>query len=75
MPTKSLHGVTLWAVPRFHRSEITPEKADKKSETGKSETTVEWVGRLRTYSFSLGQDGEAKRPSAAGAPDQPETCH
>jgi hypothetical protein len=70
MPTKTVHGVTLWAVPRFHRSEITPEK---------TETGVEWVNRLKTYSFSLGQDDvakrEAKRQTASTPPDQSETCH
>lgn len=66
MPTKIIHGVTLWAVPRFHRSEIAPENA---------ETGAEWVNRLKTYSFTLDQAGEAKRSSAAGQPDQAEICH
>ena len=66
MPTKILHGVTLWAVPRFHRSEIAPENI---------ETGAEWVNRLKTYSFPLGQEGEAQRPGAAGQTDQAEICH
>ncbi len=66
MPTKISHGVTLWAVPRFHRSEIAPENA---------ETGTQWVNRLKTYSFPLGQDEAAKRPAAPGLPDQPEICH
>jgi hypothetical protein len=66
MPTKTLHGVTLWAIPRFHRSEISPDK---------TETGVEWVSRLKTYSFPLNQDDEAKRKSPANQPDQAETCH
>ncbi len=65
MPTKTSHGVTLWAVPRFHRAEIAP---------GNAETGVEWVNRLKTYSFPLGHESEAQRP-AAGQPDQAETCH
>ena len=66
MPAKIVHGVTLWAVPRFHRSEIASEKV---------ETGAEWVNRMKTYSFSLGQEGEAKRTSASGQPDQAEICH
>ena len=66
MPTKTLHGVTLWAVPRFHRSDIAPTNA---------ETGAEWVNRLKTYSFPLGEEGEKKRPANASLPDQPETCH
>lgn len=66
MPTKTSHGVTLWAVPRFHRSDITPAKA---------ETGAEWVNRLKTYSFPLTREEEVKRPSAANLPDLPETCH
>ena len=72
MPTKTLHGVTLWAVPRFHRSEITPEN---------SETGTEWVNRLKTYSFSLGQDegkagGKAAKPPPGPTNLKPvtETC-
>lgn len=66
MPTKTLHGVTLWAVPRFHRSDITADNA----ETGK-----EWVNRLKTYSFPLGEVSETKLPAKAGRPDKSEICH
>jgi hypothetical protein len=67
MTTKISHGVTLWAVPRFHRSEIAAAQA--------AETGVEWVNRLKTYSFPLTSEGEAKKAPASSPPDQPETCH
>ncbi len=65
MPSKTLHGVTLWAVPRFHRSGIAANAA---------ESGTEWVNRLKTYSFTLGEDETAK-PPAAGRPDPQEICH
>ena len=74
MPSKTLHGVTLWAVPRFHRSEIARLPISPGSiATASSETGTQWVNRLKTYSFTLGQD-EAKQP-AAGWPVLPEKCH
>ncbi len=84
MPSKTLHGVTLWAVPRFHRSEIARQPISPGSispgsivpgsiATASSETGTQWVNRLKTYSFPLSQD-EAKQP-AAGWPDLPEKCH
>lgn len=66
MPTKTSHGVTLWAVPRFHRSSITPSP----DETGK-----EWVKRLQTYSFPSGTADEPKRPTQPSQSGQPEICH
>jgi hypothetical protein len=66
MPTKPLHGVTLWAVPRFHRSDIAATNA----ETGK-----EWVNRLRTYSFPAGEASETKRAAKTDRPDKSEICH
>jgi hypothetical protein len=73
MSSKTLHGVTLWAVPRFHRSEIARQPISHGSiVTESSETGTQWVNRLKTYSFTLGQD-EAKPP--ASRPDIPEKCH
>jgi hypothetical protein len=66
MPTKIIHGVTLWAVPRFHRSEILSENV---------ETGMEWVNRLKTYSFPLGQEDEAQLQSTSSLPDQTKICH
>lgn len=66
MTTKTPHGVTLWAVPRFHRSDIAPANA---------ETGTEWVNRLKTYSFPLGKEGEKKRTINGSLPDLPEICH
>jgi hypothetical protein len=63
MPTKNLHGVTLWAVPRFHRSEVA---------SGNNESGTEWVNRLKTYSFPLLPEEQGKM---AALPDQPQTCH
>jgi hypothetical protein len=71
MSTKALHGVTLWAVPRFHRSDIAAVPA----ETGK-----EWVNRLQTYSFPGGPfpGSETDAPKLAAKPGRPgktEICH
>ncbi len=30
MSTKTYHGITLWAVPRFHRSEAMRDKQDER---------------------------------------------
>lgn len=68
MPTKNHHGVTLWAVPRFHRSEI----AAGNMATGQHESGVEWVTRLKTYSFPLPQDEQGKLSLLL---DQSQTCH
>jgi hypothetical protein len=70
MPTKSCHGVTLWAVPRFHRSDIASMNIAPKEETG-----AEWVTRLKTYSFSLCETSETAGPPVANLPDHPEFRH
>ena len=76
MPTKSCHGVTLWAVPRFHRSDITPMNGIAPMNTDtKAETGAEWVTRLKTYSFSLRETSETAGPAVANLPDHPEICH
>lgn len=61
MPTKSYHGVTLWAVPRFHRANILPAKPGVTSESG-----ANWMTRLKTYSFPLGETGESPAQTASG---------
>lgn len=66
MPTKPSHGVTLWAVPRFHRSDISPAN---------TETGVEWMNKLKTSSYPSCQESEVKRPPSASQADQAETCH
>ena len=71
MPTKTSHGVTLWAVPRFHRSAMA--EATETAQT--KETGVEWVQRLKTYSFPLSPDNEVPLAPGSGQPDQAETCH
>ena len=68
MQAKNLRGVTLWAVPRFHRSEI----ASGNKAQDKTETAAVWVDRPKTYSFSFPQD-EAE--AQIELQDQPQTCH
>lgn len=66
MPTKTLHGVTLWAVPRFHRSGMAPVN---------TQNGAEWDNKLNTYSFSFGREDKPKPSTAPNLPDMPETCH
>jgi hypothetical protein len=62
MTTKPYHGVTLWAVPRFHRSEFPPLQA---------EATPPQPAKLQTYSFSL----DAETPPKDEKTEIPERCH
>lgn len=71
MPTKSYHGVTLWAVPRFHRADILPAKPGMNSAGMNGESGADWMSRLKTYSFPLGETGE----SAGHILDQAELRH
>lgn len=72
MQTKTLHGVTLWAVPRFHRSTITPANTETAQRDAGRDAGTEWANRPQTYSFALGQDNETQPPNL---PDVPGTCH
>ena len=78
MPTRSYHGVTLWAVPRFHRADILPTRPGLNAETGTNQTGTnqsgtEWMARLKTYSFPLRETCET--PVQAGSQDLAEIRH
>ncbi len=82
MITKQFLGITLWAVPRFHRAPAAvPAKgsalpsADAKlaedDDAAQPASPAGVDGRLQTYSFML----EPLPEAADEALEQPQTCH
>jgi hypothetical protein len=63
MPSKLHFGVTLWAIPRFHRPEFEPEHPVPERHR---------ANRPKTYSFPVVLETEEKTPTMPG---EPERCH
>lgn len=61
MTTKTFHGFTLWAVPRFHRSDIVPLMPGAKAD---------WTEKFYSYSTAP----EEKSPEQNNQ-EKPALCH
>ena len=61
MTTKTLHGFTLWAVPRFHRPDVTPLPPS---------TKPDWTEKFYGYPTA-----PEEKPAADDKPAKLETCH